>query len=169
MRCHCSLALLVLLFCCAASDAQNPLLLPPPDPSDLRQILSSVKTQLSQYASAGFSCSQKSGLLPDSVQGSSRVLSVVTVDFPENKRLEQNGVAASLDVDSMINTLLKPNAEFTFRRWAMLRGQRSAMLESNENARIYVEPASGRVSRIIFRGFDTGAHFANFNCQAAGR
>lgn len=169
MRRSISFALFALLFSSALADAQNPLLLPPPDSSDLRQMLSALKTQLSQYASAGFSCGQKYGLLPDSVQGSSRALSVVTVDFPEGERLNQSGIAASVDVDSMINNLLKPNAEFTFRRWAILRAQRSALLESNENARIYIEPGTNRISRIIFRGFDTGAHFANFNCQAASR
>jgi hypothetical protein len=142
---------------------------PPPDSIDLQQMLSRLGTQLSQYTSAGFSCSQKSGLLPDSVQGSSRALSVVTVDFPENQTLEQNGVAATLNLDSMINTLLKPNAEFSFRRWATLRGRRAAVLESNEKALIYLESGSNRVSRIVFRGFDTGARFANFNCQAAPR
>jgi len=94
---------------------------------------------------------------------------VVTVDFPQNQRLEQSGVSASLNVDAMFSTLLKPNAEFSFRRWAMLRGQQTAVLESNEKALIYVESGSNRISRIVVRGFDTGAHFANLNCQAALR
>ncbi len=164
--------IIVSFFCLAADLAAQPLaVLPPTDAAAQEEMLAHVKAYATKYALnlPDFTCAQSTVNNSDELLGRLNPRSIVVVDFIANQRDVQRGMAANIDLAGLFRDLFSGDRNITFRRWAALRGQKSAVFSlasQDRQAEIYAAASTGTPARIVFRGFDTPAHFARYSCSA---
>jgi hypothetical protein len=144
-----------------------------PDSADQQKMLSQLKAYISTYKQfvPEISCVQKTLQSTDAVRGSLHSGGVVTIDLQSRQLQPRGGLGATIDVKGLIHELLAPDAQFSFSHLATLRGQQVGVfhyaprdLTDTRSALIYADSNSGKISRIVFRGFDTTAHFEGLYC-----
>lgn len=163
-------ALLVILCFAARLEAQPPAPIPPPDSAAQERMLAHAKAHAAKYSQdlPEFTCAQANFRNSDDTQGHLRPRSIVIVDLINHQTREQSGVEANIDLARLFRDLFSGDPQFRFDRWATLRGQRSAVFSTvsqNRQADIYANASTGAPARIVFRGFDTPAHFASYSCS----
>jgi hypothetical protein len=166
-------SLLIVPCFAVCAGAQTPVAPQWPDSTQQAEMQAHLKAYASTYSRdlPEFTCAQSSFKNSDALEGHFRANSVIAVDLGPQRRREQKGLGASASVDGLIRDLFSSSNQFTFDRWAVLLGRRVAVYRygqqsdrGDRQAEVYAEAETGVISRIVFRGFDTPAHFAGYYC-----
>jgi hypothetical protein len=152
--------------------AQAPPVVGPPNSAKQAEMVAHLKTFVSEYARKmpSFSCVQRNSKDSDTVEGSAR--SVVVIDLGSRQR-EQNGLPATVPIESFLRDLLSEDSQFTFVRWAILQGRRLAVFHDGKTepgierqADVYADADAGTISRIVLRGWSTPSLYSSYACWA---
>ena len=154
--------------------AQAPPLLRPPDSAKQAEMLAHLKAFASEYDRnmPSFSCVQRSGKDSDTIQAHFNARSVVLIDMGSRQRA-QNGLPATVPIESFLRDLLSEDSQFTFVRWAILQGRRMAVFRNSQTepgierqAEVYADADTGTISRIVLRGWRTPSLYSSYACWA---